>query len=90
MKFFSLQILPKNFIQNLYQIKKLLILQMSLICISLCRSQRADSIYVYIFTFQPSFRKISKNNGSFWLGQIFHLDQMKQKLKYIPGNIITL
>jgi hypothetical protein len=40
---FSLQILPKmfvpkNFIQNLYHIKKLRILQKSLIYISFCRS----------------------------------------------------
>jgi hypothetical protein len=60
---------------------------MSLICISFCRSKRVDSKNVYIFTFQPSIRKISKNNDSFRLGQNFHLGAMKRKLRYIPANI---
>ena len=44
-------------------------------------------MYVYIFTFQPSVRKISENNGSFRLGKILYLGLIKRKLKYIPGNI---
>jgi hypothetical protein len=53
---------------------------MSLICISFCKSLRADSIYVYFFTFEPSVRKISQNNESFHLGQIFYLGLMINEL----------
>ena len=44
-------------------------------------------MYVYIFTFQPSVRKISENNGSFRLGKILYLGLIKRKLKYIRENI---
>jgi len=43
-----------------------------------------DSKCVYIFTFQPSVREISKNNG---IILIFHLGPIKRNLKYFPGNI---
>ncbi len=44
-------------------------------------------IFVYIFTFQPSVRKISKNNGTIRLSQILNLGPIKRNLKYLPGNI---
>ncbi len=42
--------------------------------------------YVYIFTLQPSVRKISKNNGAIRLSQILNLGPIKRSLKYLPGN----
>ena len=47
-----------------------------------------ESVYrnFFIFTFQPSVRKISKNSGIIRLGQIFNLGPIKRNLKYLPGN----